>query len=188
MSGKLKEVRERMKSVRSTQQITNAMKMVSAAKLRKAQEAITRMRPYSVKLNSILKNILSNVDGSVSNPYGVTRDVKKAMIVVVTSSRGLCGAFNSNVMKAAVHAINTTYAGVRAEGNLSILCIGKKGYDFFRKYYKDCTIIRDHVQLFQDLSFNNTSQVARAIMEDFAKGEYDAVYVAYLVFKNPATQ
>ena len=188
MSGKLKEVRERMKSVRSTQQITSAMKMVSAAKLRKAQEAITRMRPYALKLNHMLKNILSNVDGSVSNPYGVSRDVQKTLIVVVTSNRGLCGAFNSNVIKAALLAIETKYADVRRNGNLSILCIGKKGFDFFRKYYKDCTIIRDHVHLFQDLSFNNTSVVARSIMDAFAKGQYDAVDVAYGVFKNAATQ
>lgn len=188
MSGQLKEVRERMKSVRSTQQITNAMKMVSAAKLRKAQDAITRLRPYSVKLNHILKNILSNVDGSVSNPYGVSREVQKAMIVVVTSSRGLCGAFNSNVIKAAIRQIETTYAHVRNNGNLTILCVGKKGYDFFRKYYKDCTVIKDHVNLFQDLSFNNTSLVARSIMDGFARGQYDAVDVAYGVFKNPGTQ
>lgn len=188
MSGKLKEVRERMKSVRSTQQITNAMKMVSAAKLRRAQDAIVRMRPYAVKLNGMLKNILSNIDGSVENPYGVSREVNKALIVVVTSNRGLCGAFNSNVIKAAVQAINTTYADVRRNGNLSILCIGKKGYDFFRRYYKDCTVIRDHVNLFQDLSFANTSQVARSIMDEFRNGGYDAVDVAYGIFKNPATQ
>ena len=188
MSGKLKEVRERMKSVRSTQQITNAMKMVSAAKLRKAQEAIIRMRPYALKLNYILKNILSNIDGSVSNPYGISREVNKALIVVVTSNRGLCGAFNSNVIKAATHQIQTAYADVRKNGNLAILCIGKKGYDFFRRYYKDCTIIRDRVQLFQDLSFNNTAQASGQIMDAFVQGDYDAVDVAYGVFKNPATQ
>jgi F-type H+-transporting ATPase subunit gamma len=177
-----------MKTVRSTQQITNAMKMVSAAKLRKAQDAITRLRPFSLKLNQMLRNILSNVDGSVSNPYGVSRDVTKAMIVVVTSNRGLAGAFNSNVIKAAVQAIETRYAEVRRNGNLTILCIGKKGYDFFRKYYKDCTIIRDHVSLFQDLSFQNTSKVAQSIMDAFSGGQYDAIEVAYGVFKNPATQ
>lgn len=188
MSGKLKIVRERMASVRSTQQITSAMKMVSAAKLRRAQDAITQLRPYAIKLNSMLKNILSNVDGSVSNPYGTTREIKKTLIVVVTSSRGLCGAFNSNIIKAAVQSIETTYADVRRNGNLSVMCIGKKGYDFFRKYYKDCTIVRDHVNLFQDLSFNNTSLVAKQIMDAFVTGQYDAVEVAYGVFKNPATQ
>ncbi len=188
MSGQLKEVRERMKSVRSTQQITNAMKMVSAAKLRKAQDAITQMRPFAIKLNQILKNILSNVDRSVSNPYGVSRDVNKALIIVVTSNRGLCGAFNSNIIKAAVRHVHSEYAEVRQTGNLSILCIGKKGYDFFRRYYKDCTIVRDHVNLFQDLSFGNTAKVAQAVMDKFAAQEYDAVDVAYGVFKNAATQ
>ncbi len=188
MSGKLKIVRERMTSVRSTQQITSAMKMVSAAKLRRAQDAITQLRPYAVKLNQMLKNILSNVDGSVSNPYGTSREIKKALIVVVTSNRGLAGAFNTNVIKAAVHSIDTVYADVRKNGNLSILCIGKKGFDFFRKYYKDCTLIRDHVNLFQDLSFNNTSKVAISIMDAYAQGQYDAVDVAYGVFKNAATQ
>jgi F-type H+-transporting ATPase subunit gamma len=164
------------------------MKMVSAAKLRKAQDAITQLRPYAVKLNQMLKNILSNADDGVSNPFGTSREVKKALIVVVTSNRGLAGAFNSNVIKAAVRSIETVYADVRSNGNLTILCIGKKGFDFFRKYYKDCTLIRDHVNLFQDLSFNNTSLVATSIMDAYAQGEYDAVDVAYGVFKNPATQ
>jgi len=188
MSGLLKEVRERMASVRSTQQITGAMKMVSAAKLRKAQDAIVQMRPYAVKLNSILKNILSNIEGGVDNPFGQQRPVHKALIVVVTSNRGLCGAFNTNVIKEAVKSIETRHAHVRKNGNLSILCIGKKGFDFFRKYYKDCTIIKDHVGLFNDLAFNNTSQVARSIMDAYAEGQYDVVEVAYGVFKNPGTQ
>jgi F-type H+-transporting ATPase subunit gamma len=188
MSGKLKEVRERMKSVRSTQQITSAMKMVSAAKLRRAQDAITQMRPYAVKLNQILKNILSNVEGGSSNPFGTVREAQKVLIVVVTSSRGLCGAFNTNVIKGAVRRIDARYADVRRNGNLSILCIGKKGYDFFRKGYKDCTIIRDHVHLFQDLSFSNTSQVAKMIMEKFSTADYDRVDVAYGIFKNPGNQ
>lgn len=188
MSGKLKEVRERMKSVRSTQQITNAMKMVSAAKLRKAQDAITEMRPYAVKLNQILKNILSNVEGSVSNQYGKSRHVENALMIVITSSRGLCGAFNSNIIKAAVHQIQTHYADVRSNGNLTILCIGKKGYDFFRKYYKDCNVINDHVNLFQDLAFGKTSVVANDVMDKYAAKEYDAVDVAYGIFKNPGTQ
>jgi len=188
MSGKLKEVRERMKSVRSTQQITNAMKMVSAAKLRRAQDAITQMRPYAVKLNQMLKNILASVDGSVSNPFGIHRTPEKAMVVVITSSRGLCGAFNTNVIKAAVHKIDTDYAEIRRNGNLTILCIGKKGFDFFRKGYKDCTIIRDYVNLFQDLSFAKTSEVAKLIMDQFENVEVDRVDVAYSVFKNAGTQ
>ena len=188
MSGKLKEVRERMKSVRSTQQITNAMKMVSAAKLRRAQDAITQMRPYSAKLNQMLKNILANADSSANTSFGTVREVRKALVIVVTSSRGLCGAFNTNVIKAAVQNIETHYADIRREGNLSIMCIGKKGADFFRRNYKDCQIIRDHEQLFMDLSFQNTSKVAQLVMDGFSETHYDAVDVVYSVFKNPATQ
>ena len=188
MSGLLKEVRDRMKSVRSTQQITNAMKMVSAAKLRRAQDAIVQLRPYSTKLNAMLKNILSNIEGGVSNPYSQKREIKSALVVVVVSNRGLCGAFNSNVIKEAVRRIDERYADVRKAGGLSIMCIGKRGYDYFKKRYKDCTIITDHVELFSDLSFKNTSKVAATIMHAFVEHEYDAVDVAYGQFKNAATQ
>lgn len=188
MSGKLKEVRERMKSVHSTQQITKAMKMVSAAKLRRAQEAITQMRPYANKLNSILRNILSNLESGLQSQFSVNRDVKHALVVVITSNRGLCGAFNTNIIKAAVASIEGEFAQQRAEGKLSIMCIGKRGYDFFRKRYKDCNILNEHVDLFQDLSFNQTSLVAKWILEKFSEEEYDAVKVAYGQFKNAATQ
>lgn len=188
MSGKLKEVRERMKSVSSTQQITKAMKMVSAAKLRKAQEAIVRMRPYADKLNQMLRNVLSAVGGDISISFGKERDVKHATVVVITSNRGLAGAFNTNIIKAAIRVIETEFAEQRAARQLTILCIGKRGYDFFRKNYKDCTIIRDYVLLFENLDFDQTVVVPRFLMDQFSKGETDKIVVAYGRFKNAATQ
>ena len=188
MGANLKEVRERIKSVKSTQQITNAMKLVSAAKLRRAQEAITRMRPYANKLNALLGNILSNIDGDASSTYGTEREIKNALMVVVTSNRGLCGGFNSNISKAAVNTINTKFATQRDNGNLTILCIGKKGNDYFKNRYTNCSKITDYVELFSDLSFDNVSQVPNGLMKQFAAGEYDAIHVAYGRFKNAAMQ
>ena len=188
MSGQLKEVRERIKSVNSTQQITKAMKMVSAAKLRRAQQAITEMRPYADRLDKILKNILSNMEGDSSSSFGVSRNIEKALVIVITSNRGLAGAFNSNVIKEAVAKINKDYSDIRAKGNLSIMCIGKKGNDYFRKRYQDCTLIDDFVLLFDDLGFENVSRASQFAMEGFANGDYDSVYTAYGRFKNAAVQ
>ena len=188
MSGKLKEVRERIKSVKSTQQITKAMKMVSAAKLRKAQQAIQQMRPYADKLNAMLVNILSNLEGDVSSSFGQEREVESALMVVITSNRGLCGAFNTNVIKAAVQTIDEQYGEQRSNGKLSILCIGKRGFDYFRKRYTDCTIIKDYVTLVEDLTFENSSQVGQRMMDAFENKEYDSISVAYGQFKNAAMQ
>ena len=188
MSGKLKEVRERMKSVSSTQQITKAMKMVSAAKLRKAQDAIVRMRPYADKLNQMLRNVLSAVEGDVSISFGKERDVHHATVVVITSNRGLAGAFNTNIIKEAVKVIERELAPQRAAGKLTILPIGKKGYDFFRRNYKDANIVRDYVTLFDNLAFDNTVTVPRLLMDQFSKGETDRIIVTYGRFKNAATQ
>ncbi len=188
MSGKLKEVRERIKSVQSTQQITKAMKMVSAAKLRKAQQAVQQMRPYSEKLNAMLVNILSNLEGDVSTTFGQQREVESALMVVVTSNRGLCGAFNSNVIKAAVRTIDEQFAGPRSKGKLSILCIGKRGHDYFKKRYTDCTIISTHVTLVERLNFENASAVALEAMDGFESKDYDAIAVAYGFFKNAGVQ
>lgn len=188
MAGNLKEVRERIQSVNNTQQITRAMKMVSASKLRRAQQAIQQMRPYADKLNQMLRNILSNMEGSADTSFGDERTVEHACIVVVTSSRGLCGAFNSNVIKAAISLIDGKYADARANGKLTLLFIGKKGYDFFRKRYTDCTIVKDHVELFNDLSFDNVAQVSGGLMEAFEKKNYDSISVAYGQFKNAAVQ
>src|SRR4030095_4444788 len=188
MSGKLKEVRERMKSVASTQQITKAMKMVSAAKLRKAQDAIVRIRPYADKLNQMLRNVLSAVEGDISINFGKDRTVLHATVVVVTSNRGLAGAFNTNIIKAAVKEIEQNFSEQRAAGKLTILCIGKKGYDFFRRNYKDVTIIKDYITLFEDLSFDHTVVVPHLLMDSFSKGETDRIMVFYSRFKNAATQ
>ncbi len=188
MSGSLKQVRERIRSVENTQQITKAMKVVSAAKFRRAQQAIVQMRPYAEKLNLMLRNILSNMEGEADTVFGQERPLQKACVVVVTSNRGLCGAFNSNVIKGAVSLIQEDLAEVRRNGNLSILCIGKRGYDFFRKRYTDCNIITDHVELFTDLTFDNVAPVARKLMDAFEQKEFDSVHVAFGHFRNAATQ
>jgi len=184
----LKEVRERITSVKNTQQITKAMKMVSASKLRRAQMAITQMRPYADKLDSMLKNILSNLEGGANTAFGEERAIENVCVVVVTSNKGLCGAFNTNVIKAAVAAINEKYAVQKAAGKLTILPIGKKGHAYFKKRYTDITIIEDHVLLFSDLSFDNVGQVSQALMDAFEGKEYDAVDVAYGRFRNAAVQ
>ena len=188
MGANLKEVRERIKSVINTQQITKAMKMVSAAKLRKAQTAIQQLRPYANKLNAMLRNILSNLEGDASSIYGQERPVERACVVVVTSNRGLCGAFNSNVCKAAVAVIDAKYADVRAKGNLEILCIGKRGGEYFKKRYPDCKIITDHLMLFENLASDNVEKVSGKLMEAFASKQYDAIEVAYGRFRNAALQ
>lgn len=184
----LKEVRDRIKSVQNTQQITKAMKMVSAAKLRRAQDAILQMRPYADKLNQVLRNILSNLEGDVGSSLGIEREVKKACIVVVTSNRGLCGAFNSNISKAAVQLINGKFAAQRDSGHLSVLCIGKKGHEYLRKRYPALDYISSYVNLFEDLSFDNVSEVPQMLIRSFENADFDAVEVVYGKFKNAATQ
>ncbi len=184
----LKEVRDRISSVQNTQQITKAMKMVAASKLRRAQMAVTQMRPYTNKLNEMLRNILSNLGGDVNSSFGVERPVEHACLVVITSDRGLCGAFNTNIIKEAVAKIERDYKEVRANGNLSILCVGKKGHEFFRKNYADCKIHANFVDLFHDLSFENVSNVSNRLMKAFESGSYDSIAVAYGRFKNPAVQ
>lgn len=184
----LKEVRERIGSVQNTRQITSAMKMVSAAKMSRAAQRITEMRPYALKLNEMLTNILSNLEGDASTSFNQVRPLGKACMVVVTSSRGLAGAFNANVIKAAVQAIEEDLKGAAA---LDIICIGKKGAEYFRRNYGQrpgVTINTDFQELFQDLSFENTKQVPELIMNRFAAGVYDRVYVAYSLFKNAAVQ
>ena len=162
--------------------------MVSAAKLRRAQTAIQQMRPYANKLNEMLRNILSNLGGEANTSFGTERPVNKACVVVVTSNRGLCGAFNSNVIKSAVALIEGKYADVRQAGNLTILPIGKKGFEFFKKKYSDCPIIREYVEVFDDLSFENIAAISQRLMDGFEAGDFDAVSVSYGRFKNAAMQ
>ncbi len=187
MSGQLKEVRERITSVKSTQQITKAMKMVSAAKLRKAQDAIVEMRPYADRLDHMLKNILSNLDGDASSSFGTVREVNKVCVVVMTSDRGLCGGFNSNIIKQ-LAALADKYKVQREAGNLTIMFLGKKGFDFCKRSYADCNLIDEHVNLFSDLTFENISEIANGLMDRFKSGEFDHVDVCYTKFRNPAVQ
>ena len=184
----LKEVRARLKSVANTQQITKAMKMVSAAKLRRAQDAITRLRPYARKQNEMLRNILSNLDGDAGTSYGVARPVERVCVVVVTSNRGLAGAFNSNVIKSAVATIEERFAAQKAAGNVDILPIGKKGFDYFKKRYPAKNILADYVDIFSDLSFDNVAHVSRHLMNAFENGTYDVVTASYGRFRNAAVQ
>jgi F-type H+-transporting ATPase subunit gamma len=187
MGANLKEVRVRIKSVMSTQQITKAMKMVSASKLRRAQQAIQQFRPYSNKMNEMLTNILAgSSDTTVS--YGVAREVKNVCIVVVTSNKGLCGAFNTNVNKAVVEIVNTKYAAQLAAGKITFLCIGKKGAEFAARRFKNCTVNTDYMSLFSELTFDNTAVIGESLMTAFKSGEYDAIEVAYGQFKNAAMQ
>ncbi len=188
MGANLKEVRERIQSVNSTQQITKAMKMVSAAKLRKAQDAITRLRPYSNKLEEMMAKILAGLEGDTSTDYNIVRPVNRALIVVVTSNRGLCGAFNSNIIKAAASKIETDYAEQKDNGNLVIACIGKRGYDFFKKRYKKVKVVDDYVDIFSDLSFENVNKLTKLIMLRFKQEKYDRIEVVYGSFKNAGVQ
>jgi len=184
----LKEVRERIKSVISTQQITKAMKMVSAAKFRKAQQAIVQLRPYANKLSSMLSNILSNLEGEAGTSFGVEREPNKILIVVVTSNRGLCGAFNTNINKAALALVEETYKTQHEAGQVEMMFIGKKGYDFFRKRIENVKFHTANIDLFSDLSFDNVATVSGALMQSFLDGQYDRIDVAYGMFKNAAMQ
>jgi F-type H+-transporting ATPase subunit gamma len=188
MAGGLKEVRERIKSVISTQQITKAMKMVSAAKLRKAQTAIVQMRPYTERLNRMLSNILSNLDGDATTSFGKARKIKNALVVVVTSNRGLCGAFNTNINKEAIAHIDAKYAELRRDGKVTVLFIGKKGFDYFRRRFRDLQFNTEFIGLFEKLEYDLTSPVARQLMDEFSSGKYDAIDIVYGRFRNAATQ
>jgi len=189
MAGSLKEVRERISSVKNTQQITKAMKMVAAAKLRRAQQAIQEMRPYAEKLEQMLVNILSNLEGDASTVFGTEREVKNVCIVVITSNRGLAGAFNTNIVKATLGILEEQYADAFEEGRVTLLPIGKRGYDYFRKRYaKKITIIKDYVDLFDDLSFDNVKKVSQLLMDRFEEGKFDVVHIAYARFKNAVQQ
>lgn len=186
MSGALKEVRNRIKSVQSTQQITKAMKMVSAAKLRRAQDAITQMRPYAQKLQEMLSNIVSSSDGNVSMELAAERTVEKVMLIVVTSDRGLCGGYNSNLIKLARQITREKYPLQLSKGNIQILPIGKKGYEYFTK--NGYQVVDQYWDIFGGLSFEKVQAAAKYAMNAFANKEVDAIEVVYSEFKNAATQ
>jgi F-type H+-transporting ATPase subunit gamma len=186
MAGQLKEVRNRIKSVQSTQQITKAMKMVSAAKLRRAQDAIVQMRPYAQKLQEVLSNIVSNSDGDMSIKLAEERRVEKVLLIVITSDRGLAGAYNANVVKAAKQLIADKYTEQYKKGNITIWNIGKKGFESLSKsgYKTDAT----HKDIFLTLTFENVQAASVAAMKAFENKEFDAVEIVYSEFKNAATQ
>ncbi|MBK9041693.1 MAG: ATP synthase F1 subunit gamma [Saprospiraceae bacterium] len=188
MSGKLKEVRERIKSVQSTQQITKAMKMVSAAKLRRAQQAIVEMRPYSNRLDKMMNNIVSNLEGDINSPFVEKREANKIAIVVITSNRGLCGAFNTNIIKEAIAKVENNYVAQRQQKNLTLIFIGKKGFDILKKRYPDVHIVDQFVDLFSDLSFENVSRASGYVMDGFINKQFDVVDVCYGQFKNAGVQ
>jgi len=176
----LKEIRNRITSVSSTMQITSAMKMVSAAKLKKAQDAITAMRPYAEKLTELLQNLSSTIEGENGGKFTEQRPASKILIVAVTSNRGLCGAFNANIIKQVTN-LKSMYAGKQVD----VLAIGKKGNDVLKK---TCTIIDNKSEIFDFLTFESVATVAQQLMERFAEGEYDRIEVVYNHFKNAATQ
>jgi F-type H+-transporting ATPase subunit gamma len=182
----LKEVRARIKSVSSTQQITKAMKLVSATKLRKAQNAIVQMRPYALKLQGILANVGGQVDSMTLKPLFDQRPVKNVLLVVITSDRGLCGGFNANVSKLARKIAFEKYAEAYEVGNVTVLALGKKGYEFLSKLKVKTDT--SHMTIFQGLNAENAFGVAESILTRFSKKEFDVVELIYNQFKNAATQ
>lgn len=177
----LKEIRNRISSVSSTMQITSAMKMVSAAKLKKAQDAITAMRPYANKLTELIQNLSQSLDSDEPNPYTQQRPVQKVLLVALTSNRGLCGGFNSNILKEVKRLQTETYAGQE----VTLFSIGKKGSDLFQK---NSRLLDTADFLYDDLNYAQVSEVAERIMQSFAAAEFDEVVLVYNRFKNAATQ
>jgi F-type H+-transporting ATPase subunit gamma len=186
MSGQLKEVRNRIKSVTSTQQITKAMKMVSAAKLRRAQDSIVQMRPYAQKLQEMLSNIVSGASGDMELPLADERTGDRILLIPITSDRGLCGAYNTNIIKLTKQLIAEKYPKQQANGNVTILPLGKKGYDYFQRY--GFKVVDNFWSIFSDLSFDNVRNAAVYAQQAFLNKEFDRVELVYSQFKNAATQ
>ncbi len=181
----LKEVKSRITSVISTQQITKAMKMVAAAKLRKSQDRITQMRPYAKKMTQLFQNLsAANQDGQ--SWYSQQRPEEKILLVVISSDRGLCGSFNSTIIKAAIKLMAENYAAQHAKKNVTILPLGKKAFEFFSK--RNYKIVSDYWNIFHGLSYEGVAMVGEYLMDAFKKGEYDKIEIVYNEFKNVATQ
>ena len=177
----LKEIRIRITSIGSTMKITSAMKMVSAAKLKKAQDAIVQMRPYSNKLSELLQNLSSTLDMDDGGAFTEERKIEKVLIVAITSNRGLCGGFNSNVIKEVKHIVDSKYTGKK----VSLLTIGKKGNDILKKNFD---IYKNESEVYDDLNFGNVAVIAEDLMKQFEEGAYDRIELVYNRFKNAATQ
>ncbi|HZE85181.1 MAG TPA: ATP synthase F1 subunit gamma [Puia sp.] len=186
MAGQLKEVRNRIKSIQNTQQITKAMKMVSAAKLRRAQDAIIQMRPYAQKLQELLSNIVSNSEGEMGMNLAAERSVEKVLFIVITSDRGLAGAYNANIIKLAKLTINEKYAAQASKGNVAVWSIGKKGYENFAK--NNFKVSDAYKDIFLHLNFESVQACAQAAVKAFENKEFDIVELVYSEFKNAATQ
>jgi F-type H+-transporting ATPase subunit gamma len=186
MAGQLKEIRNRIKAIQNTQQITKAVKMVSAAKLRKAQDAIVQMRPYARKLQDVLSNIVSGSEGELGLNLASERPVDKVLMIVITSDRALCGAYNTNIIKLAKQTIRERYASQAAKGNVEVWNIGKKGYEnFLKNKYKAKDTFRD---IFLHLNFENVQACAQAAVKAFENKDFDVIEIVYSEFKNAATQ
>lgn len=186
MSGQLKEVRNRIKSVNTTQQITKAMKMVSAAKLRRAQDAVLQLRPYAYKLQEMLSNIIGSSNGDVAGKLSKERTIQKVLFIAVSSDRGLCGAFNTNIIKLVKSTIAERYEAQHQLGNVHILPLGKKVYESFTK--ANYTVIDNFWESYATLSFEKMKEVATWVQQEFVAGNYDKVELVYSSFKNAATQ
>ena len=182
----LKEVRTRITSVTSTKQITSAMKMVSASKFRKAQTAIVKLRPYANKLKEIMQNVSSGENDAVESPYSQARTPEKILLVVVSSNKGLCGAFNANVIKRTIILINEEYSTQYKNGGIQLLTIGKKGSEYFNK--RNFPSVGQFDSIYENLNFENVSKIAEMVMAKFANKEFDRVEIIYNQYKNAATQ
>ena len=177
----LKEIRNRIVTVKSTMQITSAMKMVSAAKLKKAQDAITAMRPYANKLTELLQSLSATLEGDSGSKFAEQREIENILVVAITSNRGLCGAFNSNIIKEVRRLGEVDYANK----NMSIVTIGKKGNDILRKSFN---VESNHIEIYDDLTFENVADIAEMLMSKFKNGSFDKIELVYNKFKNAATQ
>lgn len=182
----LKEVRIRITSVRSTQQITNAMKMVAASKLRKAQTAIVKLRPYAAKLRDILLNLSSSIEDSGENAFSKVREPNKILLVVITSNRGLCGGFNSNIIKETLHRMKTDYQRQYDAGNVHLVTVGRKASEYFTKRNYKVNEVQDG--LLEGISFEKVSALAEKLMQLFIDKQYDKILIVYNQFKNAAVQ
>lgn len=182
----LKEVRIRIESIKSSEQITSAMKLVAASKLRRTQNAVQALAPYAAKLREILENLSKSLENTKGAVYSAVRPVEKVLLIVITSNRGLCGPFNSNIVRAAKAHIDEHYNEINLNGDLDIFAIGKKGADFFRKNkYK---VEKDNQQIFDELKFEYVARIAEELMEHYATGKYDKIEIIYNHFKNAAHQ